>query len=447
VRRFRLKRNAAAKQTISVGVMVSRTMTPQRRRTVFLIVSALIAVLVCLLANDVMLPIVMGGVVAYVILPIVRAFEKRRVPRPLAIVMTYLILIGSLAIFIRVTFHRIALETQSFVREVPELMTRARDQWIPVVESRIRAMHGGAPTNVPEATKEDDAKEEAFRIHPNPDGTFGLDIENGLHVRHARDGFVIAGKAKTEPFDVDTFFADSLASSLEYARSNAFELARLGGRFVETVSRVIFVFGLTLMVGAYIILTKEKIAAFFLSLARPSSRADLRELGHRVDHGLSGVVRGQLVICLINGVLTAIGLGIFGVHYWPLLAILATIFSLVPIFGALASAIPAVALGLAQGPSTAVFVLCWIVGVHQVEANLLNPKIMGDSAKIHPVLVIFSLLVGEHFFHIVGALLAVPTMSVAQTLFLFLREKFDAEDPEFSPHFEQGAIAQDPAAR
>jgi predicted PurR-regulated permease PerM len=424
-------------------------MTPQRRRTVFLVVSAAIAVVICLLANDVMLPIILGGVVAYVILPIVRAFEKRRVPRPLAIVMTYVIIIGSLAIFIRVTFHRIALETQSFVREVPELMTRARDNWIPNVESRIRAMHGNAPSDVtvidPKAP--DDAKEEAFRIHPNPDGSFGVDIENGLHVRHARDGFVIAGKAKTEPFDIDSFFADSLASSLEYARSNAFELARIGGRAIEMVSRVIFIFGLTLMVGAYLILTKEKIGAFFLSLAKPSSRADLRELGRRVDHGLAGVVRGQLVICLINGVLTAVGLGIFGVHYWPLLAILATIFSLVPIFGALASAIPAVALGLAQGPSTAIFVLCWIVGVHQVEANLLNPKIMGDSAKIHPVLVIFSLLVGEHFFHIIGALLAVPSMSVAQTLFLFLREKFDAEDPDFSPTLAQGAIAQDPAAR
>ncbi len=426
-------------------------MTPQRRRTVFLVTSAALAMLICVLANDVMLPIVLGGVVAYVILPIVRAFEKRRVPRPLAVLLTYVIIIGSLAIFIRVTFHRIAMETQSFAREVPELMTRARDHWIPNVESRIRAVRGGSDATdasaLPDDAKPEDTKEEAFRIHPNPDGSFGVDIENGLHVRHARDGFVIAGKAKIEPFDVDQFFSESIESTLEYARSNAFELARLGGRLVETVSRVIFIFGLTLMIGAYLILTKEKIGAFFSSLAKPSSRADLRQLAHRIDHGLAGVVRGQLVICLINGVLTAIGLGFFGVHYWPLLAILATIFSLVPIFGALASAIPAVALGLAQGPTTALFVLLWIVGVHQVEANLLNPKIMGDSAKIHPVLVIFSLLVGEHFFHIVGALLAVPSMSIAQTLFLFLREKFDAQDPDFSPTFEQGAIARDPGTR
>jgi predicted PurR-regulated permease PerM len=79
-----------------------------------------------------------------------------------------------------------------------------------------------------------------------------------------------------------------------------------------------------------------------------------------------------------------------------------------------------------------VFVLSWIVAIHQLEANLLNPKIMGDAAKLHPVLVIFSLLVGEHFFHTVGALLAVPTMSLAQSLFTHFRAIVQMEDPELA---------------
>jgi predicted PurR-regulated permease PerM len=108
------------------------------------------------------------------------------------------------------------------------------------------------------------------------------------------------------------------------------------------------------------------------------------------------------------------------------------VFSLIPIFGSIASAIPAVALGLTQSLGTASFVLVWIIGIHQLEANLLNPKILGDAAKIHPVLVIFSLLAGEHFFHTVGALLAVPTMSIAQSLFLHFREVVQRDDPEFA---------------
>ena len=79
------------------------------------------------------------------------------------------------------------------------------------------------------------------------------------------------------------------------------------------------------------------------------------------------------------------------------------------------------------------FVLVWIVGIHQLEANVLNPKIMGDAAKIHPVLVIFSLLVGEHFFQAIGALLAVPTMSLAQSVFLHLRQITERDDREMAP--------------
>jgi len=63
---------------------------------------------------------------------------------------------------------------------------------------------------------------------------------------------------------------------------------------------------------------------------------------------------------------------------------------------------------------------------------------MGDAAKIHPVLVIFSLLVGEHFFHTVGALLAVPCMSLAQSLFLHFRQVVHEADPDF-----QGVLPPD----
>jgi len=186
------------------------------------------------------------------------------------------------------------------------------------------------------------------------------------------------------------------------------------------------------MLAAYMMLTRERIVAFFTSLVRPSWRPSLRELLGRVDRCLAGVVRGQLIICLLNGVLSAIGFAIVGLKYWPVLALVATVLSLIPIFGSIISAIPAVALGLTQSVGTAAFVLVWIIGVHQLEANLLNPKIMGDAAKIHPVLVIFSLLVGEHFFHTVGALLAVPCMSIAQSLFTHIRARLQAIDPEMS---------------
>jgi predicted PurR-regulated permease PerM len=93
------------------------------------------------------------------------------------------------------------------------------------------------------------------------------------------------------------------------------------------------------------------------------------------------------------------------------------VMSLVPIFGSILSSIPIVAVGLTDGFGTGMGILAWIIGIHLLEANLLNPKIMGDSARIHPVLVIFALVAGEHFYGMVGALFAVPITSVGLALF------------------------------
>jgi predicted PurR-regulated permease PerM len=103
----------------------------------------------------------------------------------------------------------------------------------------------------------------------------------------------------------------------------------------------------------------------------------------------------------------------------------AAVGSLIPIFGSIFSSVPAVAIGLTQSVPTAFLVLGWIVLIHQIEANFLNPKIIGDSAHLHPVLVVFVLLAGEHLFHAAGALLAVPALSIAQSLFLHFREVSD----------------------
>ena len=100
-------------------------------------------------------------------------------------------------------------------------------------------------------------------------------------------------------------------------------------------------------------------------------------------------------------------------------------------------------IGLTQSPGTAFGVLAWIIGIHQLEANFLNPKIIGDAAKIHPVLVVFSLIVGEHFFQLAGALFAVPCMSVAQTIFLHFRETTMGISDVTTP---QPKVARAPAA-
>jgi predicted PurR-regulated permease PerM len=392
--------------------------------------SALAAVTVIVAASEVMLPFILALLIAYVLTPLVAWVERFRLRRGAAILLVYIVVLGTLGLFIRATAPRVGQELGGLRREIPSMVTQVRDEWLPAIQDRLRAL-GVAPP--PPQEKQEELPTVIGKVRP--DGTTAYEIGSGVEVTpDHHGGFTIhsAHEGKEEPFDFNRFVADVVGKSFAYAQHNALEIARVGRDIVAGVSRAIFVFGITLMLAAYMMLTRERIMSFFALLVRPSSRPDFLSLLGRIDRGLAGVVRGQLIICLVNGVLSAIGFAIVGLKYWPVLAIIATVLSLIPIFGSIASAIPAVALGLTQSLGTAVFVLAWIVGIHQLEANFLNPKIMGDAAKIHPVLVIFSLLVGEHFFHTVGALLAVPCMSIVQSFFLHFKEIVQRSDPEFA---------------
>jgi predicted PurR-regulated permease PerM len=403
------------------------------RRHILLGVSAAIAVAVVIAAHEVMLPFVLAVVIAYVLTPLVARVERRRLPRPVAVLLVYAVVLGSMAGFVRGVAPRIALEFRNLRAELPALSDEAKDKWVPAITERLRVL-GFAPPPAPLEAPPEPAVTSAFVAHPQPDGSLAIDVGAGVAVTETKTGWLVepAHEKKGEPFDPNRVMAEAVGKSFAYAQENSLEIARAVRDLIVAVSRVVFVFFITLMLAAYMMLTRERILGFFRSLVRPDARASFDRFLQRMDRGLSGVVRGQLVICGINGVLSAVGFAIVGLKYWPVMALLAAVFSLIPIFGSIASAVPAVAIGLTQGLGTATFVLVWIVGIHQLEANVLNPKIMGDSAKIHPVLVIFALLVGEHFFHVVGALLAVPTMSIAQSVFLHLRDATNKDDPELA---------------
>jgi len=425
----------------------------RRRHTIFLVASALVAGAVIVLAHDVLLPFVLALVIAYVLTPLVAWVEKKKVPRALAIIIVYVVVLGSLGLFIRLTAPRVAQELGNLRRELPALQHAVKAKWVPAVQQRLRdvGVAEGAPPKVNEVPVHEEPPpptEPPAQIvaRQRADGSFAIEFQGPLAVQPTKGGGYMIEPLKEHPehgFDVDRMVAELAGKSVLYAQHNALEIVKIGRDVIAGVSRFFFVFGITLMLAAYIMLTRERILGFFTSLARPSSRPSLAQLMARIDRGLAGVVRGQIIICLVNGVLSAIGFAIVGLRYWPVLALIATVLSLIPIFGSIISSIPAVAIGLTQSFGTAAFVLVWIIGIHQLEANLFNPKIMGDQAKIHPVLVVFSLLVGEHFFHTTGALLAVPCMSIAQSLFIHVRQKVQAQDPEMM-HEPVGSLIPPP---
>jgi predicted PurR-regulated permease PerM len=412
------------------------------RRRFFLIGSAVVACVVLIVAREVLLPFLLAIVLAYVLSPVVDAGQRvrwfgRSAPRALVVVVLYICLLGGLAGVITFSVPRLATELTRLAREAPRIAAQARNQWIPELERRLRDANsrylGGldapsasahAPGNPAPGPHLDPT---AIQVRPRGDGGFEVALP-AQGIRITPDGTnayrITPARPHAEGRDLGGALNDALGGVMNTTERSAVTLFQTARMLALSLSRGIFGFAMTLMLSAYILITSDRIFEFFRLLVRPSRRADFDDLVRRLDGGLAGVVRGQLIICLVNGLLSGIGFALLGLKYWVFLTLVATVMCLVPIFGSIMSTVPAVIVALPQGIGLALLVLAWVVTIHQLEANFLNPKIMGDSARVHPVLVVFALLTGEHLAGIVGALLAVPVLSITQTLFLYMRERF-----------------------
>ena len=390
-----------------------------RPRVIFLTVSSVVIITLLVAVREVLLPFILALIIAYVLAPLVERVERFRVPRAAAILIVYALTLGSIYLSIASIAPRIVDESSKFLREAPSLADKLSGQYGPQLEQWVEGFRSRSRPKSPTVV-EDPA---AVSLLNKPDGSVELRVGSGVEVVQQGPGHwrVGPGVNKAEKFKVGELTARGFNEAVGYVQRNALELLAIGKAVISTVARGIFLLFMTLMVAGYIIGTRETIIGFFRSLLPARSRISFDRLLWRIDRGLSGVVRGQLLICLVNGVLSALGYAMFDLKYWPILAILSGVMSIVPIFGSILSSVPVVLIGLTQDFWTALWVLLWIVGIHQVEANLLNPKIIGVAAKIHPVLVVLALIVGEHYFGLWGALLAVPVLSLLQSVFIHFR--------------------------
>ena len=390
-----------------------------RQRVVFLAVSGVVVTTLLVCVREVLLPFMLALIIAYVLSPLVERVERFRVPRAVAILVVYFVTLGSIYFSIAAIAPRIYLETAKFMRDAPSLADKFSGQYGPQLEQWVEGIRSRSRPKT--AVEEPDPS--ALSIVNKPDGSVELRIGSGVEVVQQGPGHwrVGPGAHKAEKFKVSDLTARGVNEAVSYVQRNGLELLSIGRAVVSGVARGIFLLFMTLMVAGYIMGTREKIIGFFRSLLPARSRISFDRLLWRVDRGLSGVVRGQLLICCVNGVLSAVGYWMFGLKYWPILAIVSAVMSIIPIFGSILSSVPVVMIGLTQDFWTALWVLAWIVGIHQIEANLLNPKIIGVAAKIHPVLVVLALLVGEHFFGLWGALVGVPVLSLLQSIFNHFR--------------------------
>lgn len=396
---------------------------------------ALFLLFVVVLFRAIVLPFIFAILIAYLLSPAVRRMQPRT-GRAGAVIILYSGIVAGLVVFFGFLLPGVVTDLATLRETAPDAITKINEEWLPRVSAWIDDEFGQlVPSNAGEAP------ESQVLVTPQPDGSYLVDLDEvRLAVKETGDGdyLVQAPHAGGESLgDVLRQLVASKGSELTAVVGSAVQA------FVAGVASFLTNFVITFMLAAFIIVDLERVNRFMRSLVPGEFRDDFDQIVRGIDLGMAGVIRGQLVICLINGILTYIGLLIFGVKYSLLLAVTAGVFSLVPIFGTILSSIPIVLVALVSGDegglelSKGLATLAWIAGIHLLEANFLNPKIIGDSAHIHPVVVVFALLAGESAYGLTGALLAVPTASMIQVVFLYARDRsrtvFEAKDDQDDP--------------
>jgi predicted PurR-regulated permease PerM len=149
-------------------------------------------------------------------------------------------------------------------------------------------------------------------------------------------------------------------------------------------------------------------------------------------------VQGQLLFSVIMGATAGIALYVFGVigifpdgrKYAVVFAIIFGSMELIPYLGPFLGALPPIIVALLTDPITAVWVALLFVGIQQLEGHIVAPQIFGHSLRINPLLVIFALLFGQHLYGLVGALLALPILSILRETALYLSRHLTLESWE-----------------
>ncbi len=185
----------------------------------------------------------------------------------------------------------------------------------------------------------------------------------------------------------------------------------------RTLTNLILNVLLVLVVG--FILTSDAqfaphfIARFFPPAHRPTAVKLSREMGERLGHW----VRAQLLVCMFYGICFGIGLGLLGVPYAFALGLAAAFMELIPYVGGAIVTSLAMLVALTSSIWLALGVLVVYLVVANVEANIVYPKFVGESVGVHPLVIIIALFIGAEARGVMGALLAVPFTVVLQVLF------------------------------
>ena len=177
----------------------------------------------------------------------------------------------------------------------------------------------------------------------------------------------------------------------------------------------------TVVMSIYILLERTAIVRFFERLSKASFKEKVSDAVNKYFVQTNTIffkfISSQILDAIIVGIITSIAMWIMGVKYAVLLGLMIGIFNVIPYFGAIvAVAIATIITMFTGGISQAIWLLVVVTILQQIDANVINPRIVGNALKLSPILVVFSVTLGGAYFGVLGMFLAVPVIAVIKLL-------------------------------
>ncbi len=322
-------------------------------------------------AGTILLVVIVAGIVALMLAPVVRLLE-RRIPRGLAIATVYVGFFLFVAVVGFLLANPVASQVTTFEHNIPQISRDANRQ-LNNLQSWLN--------------------------------------RQGIHVHIQHQG------------------QTALQTLQKYVSKRSSTLVTFSRDLLSGIVTVSFDLVLILVLSIYLLLYGKQIGELVRRVMPPGDGTPSDDYPLLVQQAVSGYVRGQLLFSLIMGASAAVALTIMGVvgifpageTYGVFFGAFYGLMEFIPYIGPIIGPIPAILVGLFQNPISAVWLILLFVALQQLEGHVVAPQVFRISLRINPILIILALLIGYQIYGIVGALVALPVAAVVRQTVVYLR--------------------------
>lgn len=345
---------------------------PLRIRSIFFITIGFLLLWFLYIEKAILTPFILAGIFAYIFNPIVNFFyHKLKFPRTLTVIVIYIFIISAI-IFSGIAFSKRVVSESFELRSYASTITKTAKNQI---------------NSLPEWIK---------------------------------------------PTINDTLSTFEKSTSFSYPSVFSF--------FPQAFSRILE-FIIFLFAAFYFLKEGRNMIDKLLNFVPNEYRVEIDILIRKINSVLSGYLRGQIFLVFFVSVVLFICLTILGVKFALILAVFSGFAEIVPIIGPIVAATVAAIVAFIGGTSNfnlppfqlAIAVVIMYTVVRQIQDYFVNPYVLGKITKLHPLIILFSVIAGEHTAGILGVILAVPLAGVIKIIFEYSLDKVNYKEKEETP--------------